>query len=518
MSQLNILFGFEESKFQRNVERALQGLGYEVNIVCKYSKMAVADYLKKHPEFEHVVLKEIMGRNAYTENELAELTEEHDINVIVVLASRHKGTSYMETLYAAGITGALFQDGNSTDASVERVIDLLLHKRRRVDARKYYGIGEKANIKLDKISDGKLSDLLHALDDSSYGDDPGSRFAQLCQQLSVPQVVEFIGKMPIDTRQNLERFDNYWMVITALQAHGVTIKSRKYADGVKNFSKRSKVGAGKENNRIEDNTLDKEYVPTNAAQDVAPQSAPAQDDGLEFEEVRYEEEPSVQSEPVPEEAPAEEIKSMVDDLPPTTDWRELKRREKWRKREIKQKAKADRMRAKYTPMPKVESPKPAPKKSAPVKEKRQPNPKKEQAKRDFILRFGILIGIVLFVVLMVIVGIGVNYMTKSNAMAEEQEQEVLTAQMNDLAEIRSGEPSNTLNTEPVTNSVADGEQLMGIAVMDVINTDMQLFYVVNLDGSLYTYEGGGATSSEIDVNSMYYARMLSSGRFAFFQQ
>lgn len=518
MSQLNILFGFEESKFQKNVERTLQGLGYEVNIVCKYSKMAVADYLKKHPEFEHVVLKEIMGRNAYTDTELADLTEEHDINVIVVLASRHKGTSYMETLYAAGITGALFQDGNSTDASVERVIDLLLHKRRRVDARKYYGIGEKPNIKLDKISDGKLSDLLHALDDPSYGDDPGSRFAQLCQQLSVPQVVEFIGKMPIDTRSNLERYDNYWMVITALQAHGVTIKSRKYADGVKNFSKRSKVGGGKENNRIEDNTLDKEYVPSNEARDVAPATQPNNDFDPEYDEVTYEEEPAEQTEEMYEENPESE-EPVEDDLPPTNDWRELKRREKWKKREMKQKAKADRMRAKYKPMPKVEQPKPAPKKqTAKPKKSKQPNHQKEQAKRDFILRFGILIGILLFVVLMVIVGIGVNYMTRNNAMAEAQEQEVLTAQMNDLAEIRSGEPSNTLNTTPVTDSVMDGEQLMGISVMDVINTDMQLFYVVNLDGSLFTYEGGGATSSEIDVNSMYYARMLSSGRFAFFQQ
>lgn len=504
MEELNVLFGFEESKFQRDVERALKGYGYEPTIVCKYSKASIAKFLKENTQFSTVVLKEVMGRSPYTDIELAALTEERDINVIVVLTERHKGTSYMETIYAAGITGALFQNGNETDATVPKVVDLILHKRRRVDARKYYGIMESPSIQLDKISDDKLSDLLHALDDSSYGEDIGIRFKMLCQTLSVPQVVEFIKKIPTDTLKQLEQMDDYWTVIAALEKHGVTIKSRKYNEQLKNFSKRNKV-SGNAVKQLDDKSLTEEYVPSKPVGPVPTQSSPFDED----------EEGYISKEEFSQEHEYEEVEETAPEPPKTTDWRELKRWEEEQARLAKKK----KRESKY-------------KKVAPVRtppEPRQPRTYTDEPRqvrktsaprdgRDALIKIGIGVGILIFIALLVVVVIGVNYMTQSNALKQTQEQEVLSEQMSDLAVIRSGETIDTTNTTPVTTSVVNGEQLMGLSVLDTINTDSQLFYVVNLDGSLYTYESGGATSAEIYTDSMYYVQLLPSGHFAFYQQ
>ena len=497
---LNILFGFEESKFQRDVERALTGYGYTPNIVCKYSKLSIAKFVKENPSFNIVVLKELVGRTPYTDVELADLTEERDINVIVVLTARHKGTSYMETLYSAGITGVLFQDGTTTDASVEKVVDLILHKRRRIDARKYYGIREDTGVQVDKISDDKLSDLLHALDDSSYGEDIGTRFAMLCQTLSVRQTCEFIKKLPADVKASLEGCDNYWLVIAALEKHGVKIRSQKYEDKLKNFSKRAKVEASKQK-RLDAKSLESEYAPSNPVAQTSTKAAEDADPSKEDEFVTEEELEREREEENETDEPATP--------PSTTDWRELK---KWQKEQDRL-AKKKKKKEKYKKLPPVEEN--VQKQSQKV---RGPISREKSDNKEILMKIGIAVGILLFIGLLVIVIIGVNYMTRTNAMENAKQQELLSEQMSDLAFIRSGEEIDTTDIIPATTSVVNGEQLMGLSVMDIINTDVQLFYVVNIDGSLYTYEGGGATSSEIIVESMYYAQLLPSGHFAFYQQ
>lgn len=505
MDELNILFGFEESKFQRDVERALRGYGYTPTIACKYSKASIAKFLKENTQFSTVVLKEVMGRSPYTDIELAALTEERDINIIIVLTERHKGTSYMETLYAAGITGALFQNGNETDATVTKVVDLILHKRRRVDARKYYGIMESPAIQLDKISDNKLSDLLHALDDSSYGETLGARFAMLCQTLTVPQVVEFIKKIPTDVLKQLEQSDDYWKVIAALEKHHVTIKSRKYNEQLKNYSKRNKV-AGNSVKQLDDKSLTEEYIPSKPVGSV-----PIQSGVFEEEEEKYISEEEFTQE-VEEEYEEEEV---TPEPPKTTDWRELKRWEEEQARLAKKKKKESKYKktAPARPQPEPRQHRSPSSESRPARKDASP-----RDSRDVLMKLGIAVGVLIFIALLVVVVIGVNYMTQSNALKQTQEQEVLSEQMSDLAVIRSGEAIDTTNTTPVTTSVVNGEQLMGLSVLDIINTDSQLFYVVNLDGALYTYESGGATSAEIFTDSMYYTQLLPSGHFAFYQQ
>lgn len=554
MPKLNIVFGFEEAQFQKRIERNLAGLGYDVNIVCKYSKNSVADFLRQHREFTHVVLKENYNRSKYSDVELAELTEERDINVIVVLAKSHKGTAYMETLYAAGITGALFMEGNgASDATVQNVTDLILHKRKRVDARKYYGMGEKVDIRLNSISDGKLSDLLQSLDDASYGADIGKRFAQLCTTLSPKQVVDFIKRMPLDTKHTLEEKDDYWMVITALEAHGVTIKSKKYQQNIRDFSKRARIKAAQEKVSIDDKSLNKEYVPQanvyQSPKPVEPEPAPmpaqmatqppmqediyagttvdntdlfernmqnAQVNGQFSQYAQQPVQPMPGMQPMPQ--PVQQT------LPPTTDWREMKRREKEAKKQAKRDAKKNKYR-KLEPQPQQYA-QPVPEQdnsmqfqdNTPITNLHPKREKDEKKKKEVLIRLAIIAAVAAFIGLICVVSIGVNYMTRTNAMKSDKEQQLLTEQMNDLAEIRSGQPIDLTNVVPVTAAVTNGEQIMGIQVMDIINSDLQLYYVVNTDGSLFTYEGGGATSNEVDANSMYYTQMLSSGRFAFYEQ
>lgn len=575
MATLNIVFGFEEAKFQKTIERTLIGLGHEVHIQCKYSKNAVADFLRTHREYTHVVLKENFSRSKYTDVELAELTEERDINVIVVLAKSHKGTPYMETLYAAGITGALFMEGNgNSDATVQNVTELLLHKRKRVDARKYYGIGEKVNIRLNSISDGKLSDLLQSLDDVSYGSDVGKRFAQLCTTLSPKQVVDFITRMPRDTKAALEKCDDYWMVITALEAHGVTIKSKKYQQNIKNFSKRARIKAANERVSISDKNVNADSAPPASSVGHAPKQEPSMynvptppvdiyaDNNVdnsdlfeqspqqpqyqtqqpmqqpypqaEYQQAPYQQNPYQQpyQQPYPQEQfqqdPYNQYQQPMQEpvpqnqmgLPPTNDWRELKRREKVAKKQAKKDAKNNRYKRIEPQKEQAALPNSSMQfqDNTPITNLHPKRAKDETKRKEVALRIGIVIAVIAFIGLIIVVSIGVNSMTRTTAIETEKEQQLLNEQMNDLAEIRSGEAINLANVVPVTAAVANGEQLMGVQVMDVINTDMQLYYVVNTDGSLYTYEGGGATSNEVDVNSMYYAQMLSSGRFAFYEQ
>ncbi len=510
MAEINILFGFEASAFQRSVVKRLKDLGYNANIVNKYSKAAVADFLRKNRAFDHVVLRETMGKNAYSDAELAELTDVRDINVIVVLSERHKGTSYMETLYAANITGALFQTGNHSDASPQKVVELILHKRRRDEARKYYGILDKTSIKLDKLSDGKLNDLLHSLDDASFGRSMAERFLQLCTTLSVAQCVEFIQKMPIDTRSALEKSDEYWVVIKNLQDHGVEIKSKKYNQGVRNLSKRGRVQGNRDSVRIEDKKLDEEYVPAAQKQEERLNSKRSVDSYIQpQDEDEYEDEEYADDEPeYAELRPAEPEEKP---LPPTDDWRELKRREKERKKAERRKGREKKKK----PVREKPSVNKVPTKKAPNKKQ---NSNAAQLKKDFLIRIVIVFAIIALVCLLIAVIMGVNYMTRKNALNEAQEEAVLTEQMYDLAEIRSGERYDVSAVVPVTDAVLNGSQLMGLNVMDVINTNTVLFYVCNLDGSIYTFENGGATSAEIDINSMYNAQLLTSGRFVFYQQ
>ena len=102
--------------------------------------------------------------------------DERDLNIVIVLSEKHRGTSYMETLYASGITGAIFQGNRDSTATAGLVANLLHYKRKRADARKYYGIMEKTGLHLDSLSAVHFTDLMAGLNDISYGSSRQSRF------------------------------------------------------------------------------------------------------------------------------------------------------------------------------------------------------------------------------------------------------------------------------------------------------------------------------------------------------
>ena len=69
----------------------------------------------------------------WSQNELAELVDDREIRVVAVLtAARARQTEYLTTLYAAGITCAIFEHGHS-GASAEEVAELLVRPRSRRD-------------------------------------------------------------------------------------------------------------------------------------------------------------------------------------------------------------------------------------------------------------------------------------------------------------------------------------------------------------------------------------------------
>ena len=148
MDKVKILFGFDAPRFEKGVIIALKQRGYEVESTAKYTKSSIRDFLTANPSYTTAVLLEVMNNSSdeniakYTAEELALLADERDMNIIVLLNESHKSTSFMEILYAAGITSAIYQKGRKGGATPKEVVDLILTKRSNRQAREYYGIAD----------------------------------------------------------------------------------------------------------------------------------------------------------------------------------------------------------------------------------------------------------------------------------------------------------------------------------------------------------------------------------------
>ena len=99
MTKLQILLGFEDAAFQAAIVRKLYAKGYEVDVVNKFSKISIKEFLQKNPNCNTVVLKEMVGNHvSFEAEEVAALTDSRDVNVIIVLNEQHIGTDYMRIL------------------------------------------------------------------------------------------------------------------------------------------------------------------------------------------------------------------------------------------------------------------------------------------------------------------------------------------------------------------------------------------------------------------------------------
>ena len=225
MLKKHILCGFDLPEFETQMKILLQGKGYEAVTYTQLSKKGVKDFLLQNPQVDTVILLEASNhKKSYTAEEVAALTDKRDLNLIIVLSARHIGTDYMKTLYIAGVTNAIFQMGRKDGASPKEIVELILNKRNRAEARKYYGIehmemGPTAMI--DRDTYAEIYSRLHQDKNLLLN------YFSLCADMTPKQIADFTKRLPCEDRAVLAQYEEFHMLMDAVRKLGIEIKSKR---------------------------------------------------------------------------------------------------------------------------------------------------------------------------------------------------------------------------------------------------------------------------------------------------
>lgn len=235
MADMHILLGFSNSQFEKALGDYLSGRGHNVVMHSRTSKKMIREYLLNNPSCRYAILQETVGNESYkSANELAALTDQREMNIVIVLPERLRGTDYMTTLYSAGITNALFQEGRKGGASVVEIAKLLIAPRSRMEARTFYHISGK---KLD--SDFATVDNF-SIYYEKFENTEGTyiiKYLTVCENMNPSQIAEFTKKLPKDIIDELSQYKEFHQVLEALRYFDYDIKikkPRRVLIGVKN--------------------------------------------------------------------------------------------------------------------------------------------------------------------------------------------------------------------------------------------------------------------------------------------
>lgn len=134
--RIHILYAFSSSKLMSCIDDELTGRGYKVYSNSEYSKKGILNYISKYPDVDTIVTVEHLEmQGPYTAQEIGEITKKCNANVIISVDAEHRGDEYMKQLYCEGVTSAFL--GNP---KTQQIIDMIVNKRSRCEARKCYGI------------------------------------------------------------------------------------------------------------------------------------------------------------------------------------------------------------------------------------------------------------------------------------------------------------------------------------------------------------------------------------------
>lgn len=226
MERIGILCGFDIPKFRefnQLLKKKLTEYGIEASFDVRLHKQSIKEYVDANVHCKVVILTERIGREEFTAQEIALLTDKRDVNVIVVLNTKGKDKEFLKVLYNANITNAILQDGRSGGASVSDVAQLIVKKRSRMEARKVYG-----------ITDGKLE--FGFLNDEAYlecyrklhkDSDLMKNYIDCCGVLSPQQIADFTRRLPKDDMDELVKFQEFHVVMQLLKKFGFDLKIKK---------------------------------------------------------------------------------------------------------------------------------------------------------------------------------------------------------------------------------------------------------------------------------------------------
>lgn len=168
--------------------------GLKLQIVSRYRKEGVYQYVVEHPDYQHVILQEILQSSSpYTAEDAALLTDEQNTRVIIVLNKSHAGNRYMRVLYAAGILDALYEE----DAYAEKIVELLFQGRTRKEARKYYGIETVADVEksMQIIDEERLKSFLGYIEGGGPLGETKDRYEFVAARMTAAENLHLIKNM-----------------------------------------------------------------------------------------------------------------------------------------------------------------------------------------------------------------------------------------------------------------------------------------------------------------------------------
>ncbi len=168
--------------------------GLKLQIISRYRKEGVYQYVMEHPDYQCVILQEILQSSSpYTAEDVALLTDERNIRVIIVLSKNHIGNRYMRVLYAAGILDALYEE----DAYAEKIVSLLFHGRSRKEARKYYGIETVADVEksMQIIDEERLKSFLSYIEGGGPFRETIDRYEFVATRMTAAENLHLIKNM-----------------------------------------------------------------------------------------------------------------------------------------------------------------------------------------------------------------------------------------------------------------------------------------------------------------------------------
>jgi hypothetical protein len=231
---MHILFGFKQTETEVKIIDILKQHEIEVEYTERETKGGIKAYLDEHKDCTTAILRECMGSESYSANELAELTDSRDINIILITNKSNKGTEFMQILYAAGITGAILVD-EKNGASAKQIAWLIMNKRKRKDARTYYGM-KSGKVNLDILNYDTYVRLYTYLLDEDRGLNIVDRFIYVVNQLSLTQTVDFIRRLPIEVRGRLNKYEEFHLVLNTLREAGIEVKAEKPSNLIKGLT------------------------------------------------------------------------------------------------------------------------------------------------------------------------------------------------------------------------------------------------------------------------------------------
>lgn len=237
MAKLQVLCGFENADFEEALVKELKRAGQDPVIHVRYSKESVKEFLEKNTECSTVVLTEKMGKEKYTAEELAQLTDKRDINVVAVISPRLQGTEYVKTLYTANITGAIFQTGRK-GVGPKDVVEQIVNRRSRKDARVYYGI------------EGQKLDM-NVLDEDTYveyykrlvnGDFILKSYIDLCVKMTPQQIADFTKRLPKEALNELGKYEEFYLIVDLLREFKIDLKIKRPKKVMLGFKVKPQLG------------------------------------------------------------------------------------------------------------------------------------------------------------------------------------------------------------------------------------------------------------------------------------